>query len=257
MLRFVALAAAVAALSLFVPVAAEDATPTAVYPDRTECQVQPRSAESIQQFVTAAATPPAASPSALAEPAATPAAAPADSATTEAIGATVRELVACYNAGDYPRLLGLFSDDFLRRWLVLDPPAPETIDFLALPPESEEWVERLPVIQDLQLLPDGRVTAIIGGPTAVADFEDVGRLTCLAPDDDLPARVTFAARDGRWLIDEAVPVPMPLSIEDEGGEVWPLDWRVPVYWGTVVDAVVDLRSAFASLPEDDILICDL
>jgi hypothetical protein len=47
-----------------------------------------------------------------------------------------------------------------------------------------------------------------------------------------------------------------LSIGDEGGGIWPLDWRIPVYRSTVVDAVVDLWSAFAPLQEDEVLICD-
>jgi hypothetical protein len=115
MSRVLVLVAAPATLSLFAPVAAQDATSdgtesSIIFPDAAECQVEPRSVESIRQLAAA----PAGGP--MAEPVATPAGTAGDTATVEAVTATVRMIAACFNAGDYPRPLALFSDNFLHSW---------------------------------------------------------------------------------------------------------------------------------------------
>jgi hypothetical protein len=161
----------------------------------------------------------------------------------------VRTLVACYNAGDYPRVLALFSDDFLRRGLaagaLLQPAA---FDVLEQPPapEPDEWRERLPTVRDVRVLADGRVGAVVGGPTAIVDPG------CRVEGDEFPVFVIFVAADGGWLIDEAVTLlPAALSIEEEGMvDVVPFDWRTGQPWPGLVDAVVDLRSAFSELQDE-------
>jgi len=79
-----------------------------------QCQVGPRSIESIEQLI---GTP--AAGGADATPDLTEighlTGEPADEATVEAVTATYRELVACLNAGDYLRIYALYTDDYVRR----------------------------------------------------------------------------------------------------------------------------------------------
>jgi len=112
-------------LTLLVPegrIAAQDASPAAQPATpvaAAECTITPRTVGGIAEIVTDRSQ---ATPIAAPAPYNRPDGTPADDATNAAVTETVRQLVACVNAGDFMRFLGLFSDDALRRYAGADPP---------------------------------------------------------------------------------------------------------------------------------------
>lgn len=161
--------------------------------DPTECQVEPRSDEWVAALL--------ATPAALdATPDATPAASPipyaalpeGDPAGPEAlfgINGTMRELVACQNAGDARRALALFTEDVDRETLatfgLLDPALLGIEAPTPLPAGEQEIFFS---IRDPLLLDDGRYGAIVSRDTQ----PEIGYFVIFVRQDD-----------GRWLIDEA------------------------------------------------------
>jgi hypothetical protein len=146
--------------------AAGAASPVAV--DPRACRVAPRP---LADFVALAEATPGLLRSQLnGSPIATPpmpaGGAPADPTIVAAVTATVVESAACLNAGDLPRYLALFTDeaffrayggggagdeDFERQLATLATPQP-------LPAAQQV---RSPTVDDVRVLPDGRVTAIV------------------------------------------------------------------------------------------------
>ena len=97
------------------------------------------------------------------------------------------ELVACTNAGDVPRLTALWSDDFFRRGLAGI--SSLAIDSFATQFPSEVGNRTTAVsVEDVRILPDGRVSAIV-------HVNEFGQLD------------VFVESDGRYLLDESVPAP--------------------------------------------------
>jgi mono/diheme cytochrome c family protein/uncharacterized membrane protein len=125
---------------------------------------------------------------------------PASSEQIDAIRATVRELVACTNAGDTMRRLALYSD---RRVAEAYPDGPtEALERIAGTPFPVLPDERVALldISDARTLPDGRVAArvTIDNP----QFHTHGPVTPAADQESEAATLVFAqASDGRWLID--------------------------------------------------------
>ena len=127
---------------------------------------------------------------------------PADAETAEAINATARELLACLNAGDLPRVSALFTDAAVGPTLGPAPADPSGLEREPEPLESEART-RLIAITDESLLDDGRAAAFVvlndplnrpGGPETYL--------------------LVFAEEEGRWLIDglidfSVVPDPPP------------------------------------------------
>jgi hypothetical protein len=156
-----AVALAIVALAPEVTLAqAGTPTPDFVTPDPAECQVAPRSIESI---AAALATPVAGTPT-MATPAGDVAAGqPVDAETVETVMTLAREATACGNAGDYRRVFALYTDNGLRVFAADRGMAAEQIvGFLAatpvaLPAEAWQGVR----IRDVRVLADGRVTAFI------------------------------------------------------------------------------------------------
>lgn len=192
--------AALTVLGGIAPVAAQDATPPALpaTPEAAACTVEPRSITFFEQFI---GTPTAeqATPAIAATPAAAfemPAGDPADQETVAAVTATVVELAACLNAGDFLRYFALFTDDYFRGVVEEFGPLPEE-EFAAfgatpqaLPAENRAAI--LAVV-DVRVLADGRVAGLFD---VYDPFE--------TPPG--PARFywEFVEQDGRWLIDEQV-----------------------------------------------------
>jgi hypothetical protein len=120
-----------------------------------------------------------------------PAGEPVDAATVAALAATVRERMACLNAGDTARYLALYSDDAILRSPRLTRLATAVAD-LSLPrPES------------IDELPQGNAPGLYHA-RALAD----GRVAAVAPPGHLglPELYTFV-RDGEgWLIDDFTPL---------------------------------------------------
>ena len=106
---------------------APDASPAAELgpPSAAECQIEPRSDAEIASLGGAGGTP-MSSGSGVdeSEPIALPDGEPVDDATQAAIEQTLREVVACAQAGDLPRLLALYSDAAVERLVLAEEPVP-------------------------------------------------------------------------------------------------------------------------------------
>ncbi len=201
--------------------AAQAATPVAV--PASECTVAPRTVAALEEIVTEADL---ASATADLDPVpyVKPEGAPADAETAAGVTVTVRQLVACVNAGDFMRFLALFTNDALRRYSVslglpLDPDAP-----LLTPDPSINEQLVLAGIEDVLVLPDGRVSVV----ARLSSPEDGNGVD----DEELDVQLILLRQGDRWLIDELIPIASP----DEQ----PLAWT-PVsgvgYEGVIVDAL--------------------
>ncbi|MDQ3656102.1 MAG: hypothetical protein M3457_13620, partial [Chloroflexota bacterium] len=110
--------------------------------------------------------------------------------TAAEINVTWREFIACINTNDFSRIFALISDDKLRRDFVLDFAAGGTeetmIAFFTATPVALEPAMRAPFIPlaDIQLLADGRVSAIGPGTTGEGEM------------------LIFVEEGDRWLIDD-------------------------------------------------------
>jgi len=171
---------------------AQEATPAAkpiIVPAPNQCTVAPREAAAVAQL---AATPAAAE---TASPAAgMPEGAPSDRSVRAAVLDTVRQALACKNAGNHLALYALYTDAYILANL---PTADELAALEADPVPLTGDLAALLAIGDVFTLMDGRVsiTVDIIDPTA----ETPG-----------PVRVTFimVEQDGRYLIDDAVSEPI-------------------------------------------------
>ena len=104
------------------PAAAQDATPAAeaeefpITPDLADCRIEPRSIDDlvaplVRRRRPRLATPPA---EATATEVTIPVGSPADEATVAGVVATIREVIACQEAGDLRRTTALVTDDLAR-----------------------------------------------------------------------------------------------------------------------------------------------
>jgi len=169
---------------------------TPMVPEPEECRVAPRP---LDLLAVAAGTHPAA------QARATPALPPnpvgwleVDPAAADRAAATVREFVACRNAGDAGRTAALLSAEHLRRLTegiggleaLLGPLSATPV------PVSPERRFALRSVEDYGRTVDGRVGAIVvvDGPEASAP-ETVGRALYL-----------FVDVGGRYLIDDVIPL---------------------------------------------------
>ena len=189
------------ALSLYPAAAFAQATPIASdpnVPSPAECRIPlPEMiefpADSMQQTA-ATPRPIVAEP----EPAfAPPQGEPADEETVAAITATVRESIACRNAGDYARMLVFFTPAMLVE--LYGSPAtvdPEVLRGIQEGPRPVPETRRLRIeaIEEIVMLPDGRVGALVETSTARREFRDY-------------LYFVFDAESSRWLIDGSVPLP--------------------------------------------------
>jgi hypothetical protein len=172
---------------------AQEGTPTVdfVTPDPAECQIAPRSMESI---AAALATPVAGAP-ATPNPAADVATGQlADAETVEAVMTLAREATACGNLGDYRRVFALYTDNGLRVFATdRGLSAEQLAGALAatpvpLPEASWQGVR----VRDVRIQSDGRVTAFI-------DFR--------SPQGVGSVFVALVHQGDRYLVDSEVVVP--------------------------------------------------
>jgi plastocyanin len=142
--------------------------------DASACQVEPRAIEDLARLVgTPAAEGGEATPDVTEvdrrtgepEEEARNIEAAADEATTEAVTATYRELVACLNAGDYLRIYALYSDDYVRRLLT---EGGQDLENLQATPAPEEERTGLVSVSSVQWLDDDHLAARVEtfNPTA-------------------------------------------------------------------------------------------
>jgi len=205
MVAFVALAVPLVARAQdATPVASPEATPvaTSLVPAPEECTVEPISVERLSRLMAAPDASPIteteASPFASPAPFVMPEGQEADAATTAAITAAVREYVACVNAGDYARVMALMSDRLIRELfavpLASGATPQEILDQLgSAQPLPENQRTLIYGVDDVRVLPDGRVAALVVG-------DDLSK-----PGPPGPALFYFVQLDGRWLVDGFVP----------------------------------------------------
>jgi hypothetical protein len=129
-------------------------------------------------------------------PFAPPAGEPADEETVAAITATVRESIACRNAGDFARMLVFFTPNMLAE--LYGSPAtvdPEVLQGIQEGPRAlpEPRRLRLDAIESIVMVPDGRVGAVVETSTPRREFRDY-------------LFFVLDAESGRWLIDGSVPL---------------------------------------------------
>ena len=178
-----------------VSASAQDATP-AVYPltpDPADCRIEPRPIESL---IAVMGTPAADSPAAPASPSpfVRPEGKPADAVTAAAVIATVHEVFACANAGDFLRIYANFTDDYLRHFLAGTPMNDQVIAyFTASPVPLPEAEKRIIVrIEEVQLLADGRAGVVV----VLDEPED--------PRTEEPDYIFLEQVGDRWLLDEVI-----------------------------------------------------
>jgi hypothetical protein len=129
-------------------------------------------------------------------PFAPPAGEPADEETVAAITATVRESIACRNAGDFARMLVFFTPNMLAE--LYGSPAtvdPEVLQGIQEGPRAlpEPRRLRLDAIESIVMVPDGRVGAVVETSTPRREYRDY-------------LFFVLDAESGRWLIDGSVPL---------------------------------------------------
>ncbi|MDP9370791.1 MAG: hypothetical protein M3Q03_21400 [Chloroflexota bacterium] len=206
--HLVALVVALLLLAVAGPAAVlgEDGTPAVgtfpVTPDPAECRVTPRT---IEEFlvISAGATPVAAAPVATAVE--VPLGEAADAETVAGVNASAQEIVACFNAGDFPRAFSLFSANLLRQ-IAADGPIREDAvrAILFARPEVVPVEERttLLAVTDVTELGNGRAGAFLA--------------TTDPPSGPDTIYVIFAQEDDRWLMHDAVEFLVPGGGNEEG-----------------------------------------
>ncbi len=180
-------------------VAGQGATPAASPVPAASCQVEPRIVTDWDGTPAAGIEVP---PVSTDGPFVPPTGVPADDETVAAVTATISESVACANAGDFPRLLALASDRFVRALFTGDAAAPEAdvlaaINAPATPLPEEERLTLL-AIDAIVLLDDGRVAATVSTHDARYTYADV---------------LYFVNETGRWLIDDSVAIDSSTQVE--------------------------------------------
>jgi hypothetical protein len=169
------------------PVVAITPVPTPDAPPPALCRAAPRSLADLNELI---ATPVAARSPAIPRPRdVVPEGSPADPATVAGVTVTVRELVACFNAGELLRAYGLYTDSYLHRLLARqDPLTQVAYDALATPmPEPPASRAAILAIRDVRLLPDGTAGATVTIRYAVVPMPKTFFFT-------------FARTSDRWLI---------------------------------------------------------
>jgi hypothetical protein len=166
-------------------------TPDFVTPDPAECQIAPRSIDSI---VNAFATPNAGTPTTANPSGVVATGQPADTETVAAVTALAREATSCGNLGDYRRVFALYTDNGLRVFATDRGMTVEQLEGalaatpVPLPEESWQGVR----VRDVRIQSDRRVTAFI-------DFR--------SPQGIGSVFVTLVHQGDRFLVDSEVAVP--------------------------------------------------
>ena len=182
------------------PGLAQDATPAAfpVTPDPAECRVAPRPPEEVLALLAgtpaAAASPTVGRLSAVGSEAELPAGEPADADTVAQIVATVRELIACNNAGQFARVFAFYTDGLIREAFGDPAMAAQVATTFATPPPV--LMTELLDVRGVRVLPDGRVGAVI---------EDRD------PRQTVAFFMIFVRVGDRWLVDGQIDLPPPGS----------------------------------------------
>lgn len=182
------------------PVAAQEATPTAGVGGSTGCTAAPRATDELialwfgpegTPLATPTGQPPVASTADL------PQGEPADAATTAAVSATMHDVFACFDAGQYARAFALMTDNGVKQFGPdLSDPSEDTAGEVTallegqlagtpIPGEEIGQQTMFSEAREARVLPDGRVGAIFAS--------DEGLIFAL-----------FQQGDGGWLLDDFI-----------------------------------------------------
>ena len=216
--RLVAFALVLCSLAFAGPgrAAAQDATPASgrgEVLDPAECQVEPRSADeliAVWYEQNEAGTPILATPAAdtALESVPVPLGEPADAETVAAVTAAVREVLACFNAGDFGRALALFSDELIRSSGPEPGDTPEDVrGFLAAAAEPAPEADRIRLlaVTDVAVMADGRAAAFV-----------VTEDPTIPPEGAETVLLLFAEGEDGWLVDAVVEF---VPVEEDGEDV--------------------------------------
>lgn len=144
-----------------------------------DCRVEPRSLEEYAALAAGEAQAVSATPILGTPPPLPVSGTSADPAVITDVSETVAQLVACTNAGDLLRLAALYSDEALARFGGAGGESLEQLTRLATPePLPAEREAVLESVEDVRVLPDGRVTAVttVNGRRNLLEFvEEDGR----------------------------------------------------------------------------------
>lgn len=147
----------------FIGASAQDATPgplpTAPVP--AECRVAPRGVEAIEAILATAGTP---SPELDVEHEGDlPRGQIAPAETVAEVVAVEREYAACYNAGDWPRLVALLADDTLPEFFDGAATPRDLFATVGTPATDAIGVQQvvLVAVRNVRILADGRVGAVV------------------------------------------------------------------------------------------------
>lgn len=193
--RFAALALAGGMATWFwlMPVAGAQTVAPAPFPmtpDPSECAVAPRSVDLMRDlFATPVGSQAPTNPSSQMD-VVVPVGEPVDAVTAAEVVGTLRELYACFNAGEMRRAFALMTDAYLQDYAAQAVLLPEDVAYFLGEPRPAPANERfsLAAVTDLTMLDDGRVGAFVvsSHPLVGVDTE----------------YMILALQDGRWYLDE-------------------------------------------------------
>ena len=187
------------------PTLAQEASPTA---GAAECTTEPRDVEELVGFYfdpqgTPLATPAATNVETEAE---LPQGEAVDPAVEAELSATLAELIACFDAGQYARAFALMTDDLARQTgpdvSNPDEDTPEEVRALL-----EAQLAGTPVVDEPGMDQGATTDAGQGRDIRVLEGGRVGGVWTIEGD---AAFVVFEEQEGRWLIDEFIDI-----VEDE------------------------------------------
>ncbi len=171
-------------------------------PDPSLCTITPREPLAFRTPGALPAVAPAEAP-AVGSGFSWPRGATATSEETALIHAAIREFHACKNAGDYPRLLALYTTRYLApRFAALDASGWQaTLELAQSTPTPLPSVERETVVLlgEVRRLSDGRLGAFVAAVVPAGQPLEID------------AVLIFAFEDGRWRIDESHADPTGLA----------------------------------------------
>jgi len=187
---------------LAMPTAAQEASPAAGA--TAGCTVEPRDVEELIGFYfdpqgTPLVTPEATSVGTEAE---LPQGDPVDPAVEEAVNATVTELIACFDAGQYARAFALMTDDLARQFgpdvSNPDEDTPEEVRALL-----EAQIVGTPVVDEPGMEQGATTDVGQGRDIRVLEGGQVGGVWTIEGDD---AFIVLEQQDDRWLVDEVIDI---------------------------------------------------
>jgi hypothetical protein len=185
------------------PAVAQDASPAAGAGDAA-CTVEPRDVDELVGFFFGPGGTPLATPAATTvdSEAELPPGEPADPGVEEAVNATVTELIACFEAGQYARAFALMTDDLARQsgpdLSSPDEDTPEEVRALL-----EGQLAGTPVVDEPGMEQGAPMNISPGRDIRVLEGGRVGGVWAFADD---AAFIVLEQQDDRWLVDEVIDI---------------------------------------------------